>query len=51
MWHIANSLQRSFEISDGEYSADAPEASPDFFYPYYDGVQGCLFEQEASYGI
>lgn len=51
MWHIANSLQRAFEVTDGEYDACAPEVSPYFFYPYYDGIQGCLFEQEAFYGL
>lgn len=51
MWHIANSLQRAFEVVDGEYDAEAPEVSPYFFYPNYDGVQGYLFEQAASYGI
>ncbi len=50
MWHIANSLQRAFEIADGQYDADAPEASPYYFYPQYDGMQGCLFEQAATYG-
>lgn len=50
MWHIANSIQRSFELSDGEYDAESPKASPYYFYPQYDGMQGCLFEQEASYG-
>lgn len=50
MWHIANSLQRAFEVADGEYDANAPEVSPYYFYPHYDGLQGCLFEQAASYG-
>lgn len=50
MWHIANSIQRAFELSDGEYDAESPKASPYYFYPQYDGMQGCLFEQEASYG-
>lgn len=50
MWHIANSLQRAFEIADGQYDSNAPEVSPYYFYPQYDGVQGCLFEQAASYG-
>lgn len=50
MWHIANSLQRAFEISDGQYDSDAPEASPHYFYPQYDGMRGCLFEQTSPYG-
>ena len=50
MWHIANSLQRAFEVTDGEYDAKAPAASPYFFFPQYEGMQGCLFEQEPSYG-
>ena len=49
MWHIANSLQRAFEVADGEYDAGAPEVSPYYFYPQYDGMQGYLFEQAASY--
>lgn len=51
MWHIANCLQRAFEITDDKYDAQAPEASPYYFYPRYEGAQGCLFEQEASYGL
>lgn len=50
MWHIANSLQRAFEVSDGEYERTSPMASPYYYYPKYDGFQGCLFEQEAQYG-
>ncbi|MBD5176966.1 MAG: DNA (cytosine-5-)-methyltransferase [Bacteroidales bacterium] len=50
MWHIANSLQRAFEVSDGEYDREAPEATPYYFYPHYDGIQGCLFELQATYG-
>lgn len=50
MWHIANSLQRAFEVSDGEYDVNAPNVSPYYFYPRYDGMQGCFFEQAASYG-
>lgn len=49
MWHIANSLQRAFEVSDGGCAAKTAEASPYYFYPHYDGLQGCLFEQEPSY--
>lgn len=50
MWHIANAVQRAFEVSDGEYDREAPEATPYYFYPHYDGIQGCLFEQQATYG-
>ncbi len=51
MWHIANSLQRALEVTDGDYDRGAPEVSPYYFYPHYDGLQGCLFEQVASYGL
>lgn len=50
MWHIANSLQRAFEIADGQYDTDAPAVSSYHFYPQYVGMQGYLFEQPASYG-
>lgn len=50
MWHIANTLQRAFEVTDGEYDKEAPEVTPYHFYPQYDSLQGCLFEQAASYG-
>ncbi len=49
MWHIANSLQRAFEVSDGEYDAYSKEFSPEYAFPHYEGLQGCLFEQEAQY--
>ena len=49
MWHIANSLQRAFEVSDGEFDAASPKAKPQYSFPR-EGVQGYLFEQEASYG-
>lgn len=51
MWHIANSLQRAFEVSDGDYDAASEKAAPYFAFPEYDGIQGCLFEQAASYGV
>lgn len=50
MWHIANSLQRAFEIADGKYEKGAVAAKPQYAFPAYDGIQGTLFEQEASYG-
>ncbi len=49
MWHIANSLQRAFEVADGEYDVIAPEILPQYAFSQ-EGVQGVLFEQEASYG-
>lgn len=49
MWHIANSLQRAFEVADGEYDVIAPENLPQYAFSQ-EGVQGVLFEQEASYG-
>ncbi len=50
MWHIANAVQRAFEVSDGEYDAYSKEATPEYAFPHYEGIQGCLFEQEAQYG-
>lgn len=49
MWHIANSIQRAFDVVDGEYDANAPEVTPHYFYPQYNGTQGCLFEESAQY--
>ncbi len=51
MWHIANSLQRAFEISDGEFNCEATKVPPYHFYTHYHGLQGFLYEQAASYGI
>lgn len=50
MWHIANSLQRAFEVSDGDYDKESPKASPYSFFPNCEGSQGCLFEQAPIYG-
>lgn len=50
MWHIANSLQRAFEVTDGKYDETAPETEPEYAFRY-EGLQGCLFEQEAQYGF
>lgn len=49
MWHIANALQRAFEVSDGKYCEYSKEVSPRYAFPRYDGLQACLFEQEAQY--
>ena len=51
MWHIANSMQRAFEASDGRYDSEPAQASPYHFFPQYSGMQGYFFEQEASYGM
>lgn len=51
MWHIANSIQRAFEVVDGEYDANAPEVTPHYFYSQYNGTQGCLFEESAQYAV
>lgn len=45
MWHIANSLQRVFELNDGGYE----ESNSFYTLPQFDGLQGCLFEQAPSY--
>lgn len=45
MWHIANSLQRVFELNDGYYE----EPSSSYVLPQLEGLQGCLFEQAPSY--
>lgn len=50
MWHIANSLQRAFGVTDGDYDKSSPNVSPAYAFPSYDGLQGCLFEEEAQYG-
>lgn len=51
MWHIANSMQRAFETSDGRYDSEPAQASPYHFFPQYSGMQGYFFEQEASDGM
>ncbi len=43
MWHIANSLQRAFEKTDGQYD-DAPKDVRSRFAYSYKALQGCLFE-------
>lgn len=48
MWHIANSLQRAFEAADGNLRPSAPETQPQYAFQA-SGIQGYLFEQEASY--
>lgn len=48
MWHIANSLQRAFEVADGNLRPSAPETQPQYAFQA-SGIQGYLFEQEASY--
>ncbi len=48
MWHIANSLQRAFEVADGTLRPSAPETQPQYAFQA-SGIQGYLFEQEASY--
>lgn len=50
MWHIANSLQRAFETSDGKHRNTSGKAQPHYAITMHDGIQGCVFEQEASYG-
>ncbi|MDE6611127.1 MAG: DNA (cytosine-5-)-methyltransferase [Muribaculaceae bacterium] len=50
MWHIANSMQRAFEVSDGDYDVLSSKASPQYAFPGLEMAQGCFFEQPASYG-
>lgn len=50
MWHIANSLQRALDVRNGDYKAMSPAAPSPNYYPQTEGLQGYLFEQEASYG-
>ena len=49
MWHIANSLQRSFEITDGDSDKAAPQVTPQYAF-HNNSLQGYLFEQGPSYG-
>lgn len=49
MWHIANSIQRTFEVTDGEYDKAAPQHEPGYAFRF-EGAQGCLFEPEPLYG-
>lgn len=51
MWHIAHSLQRAFEITDGFHDIDSPETSPQYAFQYDENICGVLFEQEASYDV
>ncbi len=48
MWYIANSLQRSFEKTDGIINANTAYC---FSNHSFATTQGCLFEEEVSYGI
>ena len=50
MWHIANALQRAFEVTDGKYADESAETTPQYAFPPIEGIQGTLFEQQASYG-
>lgn len=50
MWHIANSMQRAFEVSDGDYDVLSSKASPQYAFPGLEMAHGCFFEQPASYG-
>lgn len=43
MWHIANSVQRAFEVTDGDYDEASPEHEPGYAFRFEDG-QGFLFE-------
>jgi len=48
MWYIANSLQRSFEKTDGIINVNTAYCFPNHSFAT---TQGCLFEEEVSYGI
>ena len=49
MWHIANSLQRAFEVTDGEYDKSSPKALPTYSFPRRNAIQGTLFEPKVRY--
>lgn len=49
MWHIANSLQRAFEVTDGEYDKASPKALPTYSFPRHSAIQGTLFEPKVRY--
>lgn len=49
MWHIANSLQRAFQVTDKEYDQETLETSTSYDFPMWDSVSGTLFEPEPHY--
>lgn len=49
MWHIANSIQRAFELSDGLYGEYSTKASPTYAFPNHNAFQGTLFEPKTNY--
>lgn len=49
MWHIANSLQRAFEITDGKYDKGSPKALPTYSFPIHTAIEGTLFEPKVRY--
>lgn len=49
MWHIANSLQRAFEVSNGEIGKTSTQASPTYSFRECNAIQGTLFEPEVKY--
>ena len=49
MWHIANSLQRAFEVTDGEYDKASPKALPTYSFPRHSAIQGTFFEPKVRY--
>ncbi|MGM9803124.1 MAG: DNA (cytosine-5-)-methyltransferase [Muribaculaceae bacterium] len=49
MWHIANSLQRAFEVTDGEYDKASAKALPTYSFPRHNAIQGTLFEPKVRY--
>jgi DNA (cytosine-5)-methyltransferase 1 len=51
MWHIANSMQRAFEASDGtNRNTLKKKVQSVYSITMQNEMQGCVFEQEASYG-
>lgn len=49
MWHIANSLQRTFETTDGISKDFDFKANPQYSFPDIPIQQGCLFEPTPLY--
>lgn len=49
MWHIANSLQRAFEVSNGKIGKTSAQASPTYSFRECNAIQGTLFEPEVKY--
>lgn len=49
MWHIANSVQRAFEVTDGGRNGKSLNGLPSYVFPNWNPKQGALFEPEPQY--